>query len=182
MSSEVLPFTSEWTELFRLCSNLHWLWGHFGWNLQTSWSWSWCDKSSGWWWSAGTWMVFSSLTPMCFTVKQRFDNLSPIKFEFWHASMYFLNLVCSKFFRKSSSDKGTFEGEGVPNHIDNIKVDVKNNYDQDIDFFLSFLNVGVGEALCPIFGMKIKLDNPTKHSLDVVLIAVRVFDVTMHCA
>jgi hypothetical protein len=104
-----------------------------------------------------------SLKSGCFTAKERFDHLGPITFELWHTAMNYLKLVFSILFKKSGSDKGTLEGERVLRHRDNVKEDVKNNYDQDKHFFLSFLKAYIVEALCSFFGMSSKLDNPTKH-------------------
>ncbi|XP_062587879.1 uncharacterized protein LOC134249562 [Saccostrea cucullata] len=104
-----------------------------------------------------------SLKSGCFSAKERFDHLSPITFELWHTAMNFLKLIFAQLYNKCGSDKGTIEGERVLRQRDNVKEDVKNNYDQDKDFFLSFLKAYVVEALCSFFGMNTKLDNPTKH-------------------
>jgi hypothetical protein len=97
------------------------------------------------------------------TPQQRFDHLSPISFEMWHTGMNFLSLIFKLLFSPDSYDRGTLNAAKIKLARKTVNEDVKNHFDHDKDFFISFLKSYVVEALCDFFGMEGPDDIPTKN-------------------
>ncbi|OWF37960.1 hypothetical protein KP79_PYT14281 [Mizuhopecten yessoensis] len=93
-----------------------------------------------------------------FDERSKISDLNPITFELWHMAMNFLTLVFNKLFSSNSLEVGTLNGEKVRIRRNDVHQDVKNNYDVDKDFFVSFTRDYIVDALCDFFG----LDNPDK--------------------
>lgn len=98
-----------------------------------------------------------------YTAKERFKNLYPISFELFHTSMNFLDLMFKILFNKKVFEKGTLNGEKIKINRSSVHEDVKNHYDDDKDFIVSFVKSYIAAALMEYFGMQ-DMDSPlTKH-------------------
>ena len=65
----------------------------------------------------------------------------------------------------SDGEKGTMKNEQEQIMRHNVHKDVKQNYDADKDFFLSFFHAYIVEAAIEFFGMDDRNSIPTKHVL-----------------
>lgn len=98
-----------------------------------------------------------------YTAKERFENLYPISFELFHTSMNFLELMFKVLFKKKTFDKGTLNGEKVKLNRSSVHEDVKNHYDDDKDFVVSFVKSYIAAALMEFFGIKDRASTLTKN-------------------
>lgn len=95
----------------------------------------------------------------------RFENLSPITFEFFHMHMNFLKMAFSVLFNdKSAQDSGTLKS--LQNRISrsNIGENVDTHYDADKDFFISVVDVHIVECFMEFFGMDDVNATPTRNT------------------
>ncbi|KAK3102170.1 hypothetical protein FSP39_009302 [Pinctada imbricata] len=99
----------------------------------------------------------------CSIPEEKFAHLTPITFEMWHTGMNFLACIFKELFDEGSYEKGTMNSAKIKLSRKTVKADVKNHYDHDKDFFLSFVKSYVVEALCEYFGMQTYNDMPTKN-------------------
>ena len=95
------------------------------------------------------------------TPGDRFDNLSPITFEYFHLAMKFLSVCFKVLFNTESTEVGSMKGEATRIHRRQIKEKVRDAYNEDKDYFLSFTNAYIVEAVCDYFGMDDHLSSPT---------------------
>lgn len=98
------------------------------------------------------------------TPLNRFENLSPITFEFFHMHMNFLKMAFSTLYdTKSVQDIGTLKS--LQNRISrsNVGENVNTHYDADKDFFISVVDVYIVECFMEFFGMDDVNSTPTKH-------------------
>lgn len=84
----------------------------------------------------------------------RFENLSPITFEFFHMQMNFLKMAFKILFNeKSVGDRGTLAH--LKNIISrtNVSENINAHYDADKDFFVSVVDMYIVECVLEHFGM-----------------------------
>ena len=86
------------------------------------------------------------------TPADRFDCLSPISAEFFHMAMKLLGVIMKRLWNKTSGgDLGTMRNEQLRTHRNDVGPDVKKSYSEDKEFFLSFTNAHIIEAICTHF-------------------------------
>lgn len=68
--------------------------------------------------------------------------------------MNFLDLMFKVLFNKKTFDKGTLNGEKVKINRSSVNEDVKNHYDDDKDFMVSFVKSYIAAALMEYFGIQ----------------------------
>ena len=98
-----------------------------------------------------------------FDYRKKLTDLYPISFEMWHTGMNFLTAIFQILFNEDSVEPGTLNGEKIRINRHDVHEDVKNNYDPDKEFFLSFCKAYLVEAICDFFGMENTKSVPTKH-------------------
>ena len=96
--------------------------------------------------------------------RDRFENLSPIIFKFFHMHMNFLAMAFKTLYNdRSAQDIGTLKS--LQNRISRSNVDsnVNTHYDAEKDFFISVVDVFIVECFMEFFGMENVNDQPTKN-------------------
>lgn len=97
-------------------------------------------------------------------VKHRFGHLGPITFEMFHLVMNFLQVFFDLLYKdKSAGDIGTLKCEINRIMRTQVNSDVKNAYDADKDFALSFIEAYIVELVTEFFGLDDHLSQPTKN-------------------
>ena len=87
----------------------------------------------------------------------RFQHLEPISFEFFHLSMKFLGVCYKRLFKEGSlSELGTMKAEQTRIARTSVKKEVTKAYTPDKEFFVSYVDCYIVEALCEHF----HLDDP----------------------
>ncbi|XP_070581644.1 uncharacterized protein [Ptychodera flava] len=98
------------------------------------------------------------------TMKERFDHLTPITFELFHMQINYLTLMFKVLYRDGSVlELGTMHSEQKRIMRRNVNEDVKNAYDADENFTVSFIDAYIVEALLEFFGMENVNSIPTKN-------------------
>lgn len=95
---------------------------------------------------------------------QRFIHLGPITFEYLHLMMKLME-ICFKWLYSDVSEHslGSMKSEKTRIKRTNVDPDVRKAYDADKDFFVSFVDAYIVEALLEYFGMDSVYSAPTKH-------------------
>ena len=75
-------------------------------------------------------------------------------------AMKLLGVVYKTLFDKESSETGTMKAEATQIKRKEVKDSVKDAYSADKDFFLSFTNAYIIEAVCQYFGLEDHLSTP----------------------
>ncbi|XP_006814411.1 uncharacterized protein LOC102801398 [Saccoglossus kowalevskii] len=98
------------------------------------------------------------------TASERFGHLSPITFEFFHMQMNYLALFYKILYKEDSiQEMGTMRAEQQRIMRRSVKADVKNAYEADADFAISFTDAYITEALLEFFGMEDVNDIQTRN-------------------
>lgn len=95
--------------------------------------------------------------------KDRFENLHPITFELFHTAMNFLTLMYKVLMNEESLEKGTLNSVKVRLKRSCVHMDVKNHYDDDKDFMVSFVRGYLLKAMLDYFGMREITDVPSEN-------------------
>ena len=96
--------------------------------------------------------------------REKFAHLGPITFEYLHMMMKMMEVVFKQLYKDHSSNSpGTMKNEQIRIKRTNIDPDVRKVYDQDSDFFVSFVDAYIVVALLEFFGMEDVHSPPTKH-------------------
>ena len=98
------------------------------------------------------------------TPSSRFQHLSPITFEYFHLAMKFLSVCFKCLFNKDSTETGTMKAEATRIQRKKIKEKVKDAYSVDKEFFISFTDAYIVEAVCQYFGLEDHLSVPHVYS------------------
>jgi hypothetical protein len=99
----------------------------------------------------------------CLRYKDRFDDLHPITFEMFHTAMNFLTLMYKVLMNEDNLEKGTLNSAKVRLKRSCVHMDVKNHYDDDKDFMVSFVRGYLLKAMLDYFGMEDVNDTPSKN-------------------
>jgi hypothetical protein len=95
------------------------------------------------------------------TPADRFEHLSPITAEFFHAAMKFLSVAFKRLFDSNSNrEMGTMKAEQLRIQRTTVSSDVPNAYTPDKEFFVSFVNSYIVEAVLQYFQMEDTLSSP----------------------
>jgi len=97
----------------------------------------------------------------------RFEHLSPITCEFFHLLMKVLEYVFKILFKDESiADLGTMSCEKERINRSNVHENVKQHYDADKDFFVSFTDAYVVESFMEYSNMDDTLSSPASFPLN----------------
>jgi len=100
------------------------------------------------------------------TPADRFAHLTPITAEFFHMAMKLLSVSFKRLFdAKSSREIGTMKAEQVRIQRTTVSADVSNTYTADKEFFISFVNAYIVEAILQYFDMDDTLSSPRVKTL-----------------
>ncbi len=100
------------------------------------------------------------------TPKLRFDHLKPITAELFHLSMNFLTLAYHRLYHVDSGrETGTMKAEQDRIQRKSVKGDAKKAYYADKEYFESFTDAYIVEAVCEYFGLEDILSSPTNYSI-----------------
>jgi hypothetical protein len=95
------------------------------------------------------------------TPVDKFDHLSPITAEFFHIAMKVLSVAFKRLYdAKSCREIGTMKAEQLRIQRTTVSADVSNAYAADKDFFMSFVNSYIIEAILEYFNMEDTLSTP----------------------
>lgn len=84
----------------------------------------------------------------------RLDHLTPITSEYFHMAMKLLGVAYKQLYNKDSGiNLGTMKSAQTRIQRNSVDADVKNAYNADKDFFISFVDAYIVEAVCHHFDL-----------------------------
>jgi hypothetical protein len=99
------------------------------------------------------------------TPTERFDKLNPISCEFFHMAMKFLSVCFKNLWADSLLDTTTLQAQKIRLQRSQVKPDVKVAYNACKDFFVSYTDAHILEAIMTYFKIGDITSIPEEHRL-----------------